>query len=174
MTAKIPKSQIVGLDFPALVDAHRQAKLDHRFTEGVPAPAAPPLIEGAIKRVPHENGPDDFVADYEIVDDLPPPPTLRERKDVLINQVAMKEMEARLAVIPRGKRRLLDIQHAELMRKPVDQHTAEDAAFLDDYGRKQDQMQAITKSAAALEAQIEDLTEETIAKWQVPEFAIYQ
>jgi hypothetical protein len=171
MTARILKSNIInlGFDYAAAVEAFRQAKLDHRFTEGEPAPAAIAIVEAAVKRVPQENGPDDFVADYEIVDDLPPPPTLQERKRELTNQVHLQEMEAYIAVIPRGKRRLLEIQHREITGKPPEQRTAEDVAFLEDYDAKQSRIQAITKAGAILEAQIEDLTEETIAGWRMPE-----
>jgi hypothetical protein len=60
------KSQIGGVDFPAEVEKFRQALLEHRFV-GDAAPQAHAMIEAAVKRVPCEGGPDDFVADYQIM-----------------------------------------------------------------------------------------------------------
>jgi hypothetical protein len=76
MTYKINQTEIdgLGIDYPAEVEAFRQAKLAHRFTEGEAAPSAPAHIEQAIKRVQVDGKPDDFVSDYEVVDDRPKEP----------------------------------------------------------------------------------------------------
>jgi len=119
---RIYKSQAdaVSADFPAAVEAYRQALLNHRFSPpaqqyrpaqpaiapipaqpgvpargrlparpakaghpgraaipaveahpGVPRPTSHPLIEACIVRVPQNNAPDEFVANYEIIDDTP-------------------------------------------------------------------------------------------------------
>jgi len=66
----------LGFDFAAAVVAYRLALLDHRDTEGVPAPVAPsPLVEAAVRRVPTAGAPDDFVADFALVDDPDAAPT---------------------------------------------------------------------------------------------------
>jgi hypothetical protein len=61
---------------------YRQAMLAHRFTADA-APAAPGIIEAAVRRVqpPIEDGkPDDFVIDFEIVDDTRSIQSLRRRR----------------------------------------------------------------------------------------------
>lgn len=85
MTAKIPLSQIKAMpDFEARVHAFVQAKKDHLITEGVGAPTEHHVVESAVRRIPGDGKtPDDFVADYTIVDDtMPaaPAPTLDQRK----------------------------------------------------------------------------------------------
>ncbi len=75
MTVKVLKSHIGSSPFAAEVEDYRQRLLAHRFTVDVPAPmAASAMVEECIKRVQYpieDQKPDDFVADYEIVDDLP-------------------------------------------------------------------------------------------------------
>lgn len=92
MTMRIPLSQVraAGLDFAADVQAFVQAKLDHRFTVGEPAPVAHPLVEAVVHRVPatEPGQPDDFVADYEIIDDTPPPPEAQQAIQVLRETIA--------------------------------------------------------------------------------------
>ncbi len=86
MTAKIPLSQIKAMpDFEARVAAFIQAKKDHLITIGEPSPTEDRLVESAVRRVPGDGHvtPDDFVADYTVVDDTPPAdpaPTLDQRK----------------------------------------------------------------------------------------------
>lgn len=119
MTFQVSKkvADSIAADFPAAVEAYRQAMLEHRFSKpaqqavpaqpaipaipakapkkilgkiiragspgvpgrpalpaipafpGVPAPTAHPIIEACVRRVQFDEGPDDFVADYTIVDD---------------------------------------------------------------------------------------------------------
>lgn len=73
MTVQIPKSQVPD-DFADRVEAFRQALLRHRTTRGVAVPTAHHLIEQCVRRVQYpikDKKPDDFVADFEIVDDTP-------------------------------------------------------------------------------------------------------
>jgi hypothetical protein len=74
MTFQISKSQIpaeFAADFAEHVEAFRQAKLAHHRTVDVPAPASHHLIENSVRRVPRLDLPDEFLADYEIIDDAP-------------------------------------------------------------------------------------------------------
>lgn len=71
MTFTVSKSMIPE-NFPELVDAHIKALMDHRTKVNVPTPTAEPLVEMSVKRL--KNGgkrPDDFIADYAILDDVP-------------------------------------------------------------------------------------------------------
>lgn len=114
MPVRLLKSQVPG-DFAAVVEAHRQALLAHRATVGEPAPVADPLVERCIRRVAEEGGPDDFVADYEIVDDTPSPAEqLRHRKGSLMTEVARAERARLDAISPPGKARLLLLRRADI------------------------------------------------------------
>lgn len=93
MTMQIPLSQVraTGLDFDAAVQAFVQAKRDHRFTIDEPAPvAAHPLVEAVVRRLPATapGQPDDFVADYEIIDDTPLSPEAQQAIQVLRETIA--------------------------------------------------------------------------------------
>ena len=70
MTARISKSYIDGPveGFAERVEAFLKSKRDHRDTIDVPAPTEHPLIEACIRRVRGTER-DDYVSDYQIVDD---------------------------------------------------------------------------------------------------------
>jgi hypothetical protein len=200
MTMKIALSQVKALpfDFEAAVTAFIKAKKDHRSTEGVPAPSAPhPYIEAAVVRVPgsiEEHRADDFVADYEIIDDTPPavpPPTLEQRKMALAVQVGVLANEAIAKVIPPLKQRLWDREHARVLgdigkikiqeNEPMDvwrgralstikqTAPADHASFTAHEDRKR-KVDAIIHQVALGESAIHDLTEETIEAWQPAPF----
>lgn len=83
---QIPLSQSGPADqFAQAVEAHRQAKLAHRFTVSVPAPTADYLVESVVGRVQGEPGkPDDFVVlPFEIIDDTPRTPEQQKAIDTL-------------------------------------------------------------------------------------------
>jgi hypothetical protein len=88
MTFQIAKSVIDGLpyNYTESVEAFRQAKLAHQFTGDVD-PSAPAIIEQAVRRVPVEDEADDFVADYEVINDV----TLDSRKQALVSLIRSKE-----------------------------------------------------------------------------------
>jgi hypothetical protein len=182
MTRQIPLSQIGDADtFKKRVEAFRQAKIDHQKTLGVPAPQEHHLVEAVVRRVPHRNGDpamaagaeatsgaDDYVIDdYEIVDDRP---SLRERKDALIHQVAERERELMIAAMAPGRRRLAGLRAQEIYQKPQAERSDADNQFLVETQARLDREAAIGRHAAELQAAIEDLTEGTIGTWQPAPF----
>lgn len=166
MPLQIPKSQIdrLGFDFAPAVEAYRQAKLAHRMTQHLPAPVAHPLVERVVTRKPVEGQPDDFVADYEIVDDTPVL-TLAQRKQELMNAVTREEVALIGSILPPGKRRLRSMEHARLSLKPSTQCTIDELRKLNTWKLDDQQMETISYHAATLHAEIEDLTEATIGGW---------
>lgn len=120
MPIRLVLSQVRALpfDFEAGVAAHIKAKMDHRFAViGEPAPAAAhPWIEHAVKRVNMGEGqPDDFVPDYEIIDDTPPPLTLDQKKQVLSHQVMMARAEVAHKIVPQLKARIWSIKYHRVL-----------------------------------------------------------
>lgn len=121
MTMKIAKSVIdaLGFDFPAAAAAYAAALTAHLKTEGEPAPIAPHhLVAQAVTRsiIPHDPAP--FRADFEVVDDTPPPAPplpLAERKQRLSAAVTQDEAEAYAALTPPGKTRLHALQESEVL-----------------------------------------------------------
>ena len=132
---------------------------------GAPRPTAHPLIEACIVRVQSPGLPDDFVADYEIVDDTPPPPTLQERKYKLMGSIELEEGKLAVAIWPHGKRRLDSIKQVAILNKQESARTAEEVQFLSDLTSKQNRLRDINLTTATLLSEIEDLTEETIGSW---------
>ncbi len=116
MTVTLTKSSLPP-DFEERVEAFRKKLLQHRFTEREPAPVEIPLIESCIARVQYpvkHLKPDDFIADYVIIDDTPPPPappTLQERKDKLLHNLMMAEQGLVTQLLPAGKTRLYSIKY---------------------------------------------------------------
>lgn len=170
MTLKVNKSQLAGVDFAAVVEEHRQALLAHRFTVGEPAPVAHSMIEGAVRRVPIAGSADDFVADFEVVDDTPPPPSIEERRNDLLVLVRTAEIAAARAVIGNGKLRLLSLDARTAMLKPVDERTPADIATLKTLNDVTAKREAIERHAATLEAEIEDLPDDAIAGYKFEAF----
>lgn len=158
---QILKSQIGDSDFVAAVEQYRQALLDHRFTEGQPAPTAHALVEACVRRVAVPGEPDDFVSDFEIVDDTPPPPpepTLEERKAKLISESRLKEIAVIGALMPAGKLRLfqMDVQIAAMV--PEANRSPQQIELLQHWAEYQDQVHQIQYESAKREAAIEDMT----------------
>jgi hypothetical protein len=196
MPLKLYLSQINALPFAfeAAVSDYIAEKMAHRFTVGEPAPSAGHAwVENAVKRVPGGEGkPDDFVADYEIVDDTPPPPTLDEQKQALVAKVHADYHAAQTTMIPPLKARLWGLEHARILTalstivpmqsdETSEAHQARalpilakkapaDAAFLGDYLARQKKMHAVILHLATMESQIHDLTAETIDAWKPAPF----
>jgi hypothetical protein len=197
MTLKIALSQLKALpfDFEQAVASFVKAKQDHRQTEGEMAPCAPhPYVEAAVKRVPGSIEPpraDEFVADYEIVDDSPPPKSLDQRKTELAGKVGLMANEAMAQIIPPLKHRLWEMEHARIqqdlaMVKPLENETRElwlaraldaikqaspaDHASFTAHEIRKAKLAAIIRHMAICESDIHDLTEATIDAWSVPPF----
>ena len=165
MTFEIPKSVIDSLpyDFAEAVEAHIKAKEEHRFT-GNAAPTAPELVESAIRRDQYavsEGKPDDFVADYVIVDDTPPPPpppTLEQRKAAAYAQSRAQEVSDIEAIMPPGKVRLMNIDANDAFAVSEDKRTADHKKALQNLAEYNARVAEIQRAAAVREAEIDDLT----------------
>lgn len=169
MTLKIALSHVkslLPLDFEAAVADFIKAKQDHRQTVGEPAPSPPHgIIESAIRRLPgsiEDNRADEFIADYEIVDDTPPPPTLDERKTVLANEVRTVAQAAIDLLSPPLKRRLLTMEAARAMAIEEAKRTPADKALIAAHQDRTARTEATNYHLALTEAQIHDLTDATI------------
>lgn len=149
--------------------AGRPASPELPAIEGEARPIHDQLVEACIVRVQREGQADDFVADYEIIDDTPPPPpppTLQQRKDRLINEILLKETKLLNAAWPVGKRRLDNFKAQEVLKKKPEAHTPDEKLFLADLTAKQDKVNDISYRTSVLTSAIEDLTEETIGSWK--------
>jgi hypothetical protein len=145
------------------VEKFRQAKLAHRFTGDI-APSAPAIIEHAVRRVPRDGQADDFVADYEVIDDVPVP-TLAGRKAVLLGKIRTAEAAAMARIISPGRERLMGLDLNAVYAKPEAARGDADRALLAKSTDIAARKQAIQRCGAALEVEVEDLTEATIGGW---------
>jgi hypothetical protein len=103
------------------------------------------------------------VVDYELIDDLPPPPTLRQRKDALITKIALAERDVLDKILsPPGKRRMEALKLNDIAGKKENEHTHEEKQLLAAFTAQQNRVKAMHHKAAALQSDVEDLTEETI------------
>lgn len=159
-------------NFEELVKQHIEALEKHRFTKNVPAPVADSLVEAAIIRVQHppkERQLDEFKANYEIIDDTPPPPSLREKKAKLIRQV--EERETYLIeefAVPAGKVRSHSIKFVDILNRGGPQ-TPEEEAFMAESRERTAKLDKINRNVAEVMSAIEDLTEDNIDSFVVPE-----
>lgn len=137
---------------------------------GKPRPTAVhPLVEKAVKRVQTQGQPDKYVADYVVVDDRPPP-SLEEKKHKLVSELRFAENAVMEKVLPARKIRLAHIKYNDALSLDESVRTAEHekdiALVVTMHGvREQNALKA-----AQAEADIEDLTEQTIDSWQPPDF----
>jgi hypothetical protein len=177
MTFQINKSEADALpfDFAEAVEAHRLALIEHRQT-GNATPTADPRVEAAVRRiiVPLEEGrPDDFVADFEIIDDTPPPPeppTPADRRAQLLNKVQVAQAEAAAKVISPARARLLSMDVSRVYTKPADGRTPADDAIFAQHAAIQARLNALTYHTATLEVEIEELADDQLESWQMPAF----
>lgn len=157
------------IDFDAAVQRYVQAMIAHQRTRGIAAPIAHPLVERCVARVLSTvpKKPDTFVAEYEVIDDRPPPPSLRELKNALLHKVQAVEVAAREAVIPPGKIPAMMLAAAKASQVlEVDRTPEQKAAIaLQDsiYGR----FTRLSEWSAGKMSEIEDLTDDNIAAWSI-------
>jgi hypothetical protein len=163
MTLNLKKSQVDALpfDFEQAVRDFIAAKETHRFT-GDAAPRADALVESAVSRIQYPidaRKPDDFIADYRIEDDTPPPPTLEQRKLNMIAECRQAEKAAIDALMPAGKWRLLEMDFQRATRVPKQDRSPEQVRFIEQRGDLVERIEEIRYAAAQREAEIEDLAE---------------
>lgn len=156
MTIEIPKSFVVALpyDFVAEVAKYIAALEAHRDS-GDAAPHSYAEVEVAVRRLQHpiEDGkPDDFVADYVIVDDTPPPPSLAERKVAAIVDLRRQEQAEIDAVIAPERRRLQQMTFSRALR--ADPKTPADEAVISAHQAIEAQLEAISFRYAEREADL--------------------
>jgi hypothetical protein len=170
MTFQIAKSVLNALSYSYAdeVEKFRQAKLAHRFTGDI-APSAPAIIEHAVRRVPREGEADDFVADYEVIDDVAAP-TLAERKAALLGKIRTAEAAASARIISPGRERLMGLDLNAVYAKPEADRSDADRALLATSADIAVRKQAIQRHGAALEVEVEDLTDAAMDGWTMRPF----
>lgn len=177
MTLKVALSQVKALpfDFETEVKTYIAALVAHQSTIGEPAPSAPhSLVEHAVKRVQYgvdDGKPDTFVADYEIEDDTPPPPTLDERKVRLAAEASTAAEGAVSQFYPPLRRRLVNMEANAARAVEEKKRTEDQKAAVVRVDSINEKYAAIQWKLARAEAEIHDLTEETIDSWKVPDFS---
>lgn len=178
-------------DFKSAVDSFVHAKMEHRFTIGEAAPGAPHIwVEMAVRRVSgSDEKPDTFEAYYQIVDDMPPPPTLDERKNQIAQDVITAATAAIAKISPPLKQAYWNIEYArvqgDIAKVPVKEGETQDtwlSRALDVVKKKSPEDYAsyvaqenrakaigsIHRVVAKAHSDIHDLTEKTIDGWVAP------
>jgi hypothetical protein len=150
------------------VEAFRQAKLAHRFTGDI-APSAPAEIEHAVRRVHTEGQADDFITDYEIVEDIPVP-TLAERKQALVGAIRNAEAAALAEIISPARERLMGLDLNAVYARPETARSDADRALLAKATAIASRKDTIHRHGIHLEIAVEELTEATIDGWTAQEF----
>lgn len=112
MTVKVYKS-LMPHDFAAQVADYIEALNAHRHTVGIPRPTAPSdLVHSVVMRRIHPiaaKKPDDYFADYEVIDDTPKPkeePVAPRAKPVkAVQPPKKKKAKIKLSPLKKKKRR---------------------------------------------------------------------
>lgn len=112
--------------------------------------------------------PDDFIANYEIINDAPLPITLEQRKQALEGELLNQSKLAREAVVPPRRRLLADLKAQEA--KSAETPSPEQTAFVVEYDAMQQRLVTVQRHFAEQLNEIEDLTEETIGAWKPKPF----
>lgn len=175
MPFEVPLSLIVDQpSFDQGVQLHIKALTDFTKTRGKPRPVAHPLIEKSVKRVVYpvnQKKPDSYVADYTFKDDTPKiePLTLEDKKNRLVALLHNAAIAAKNKILPQRKFRLflLNVKDA-VDKKEVDRSDA-DKALIAEHNDIQTKWNVIDRKLAEAESAIEDLTDDTVDSWQVPQ-----
>lgn len=167
-----------AVEFGEAVQKHIAALTAHtKEKRNTPRPTAPIEVEMAVKRVQfpiEDKKPDAFEPDYTVIEDPLPAPlnlTLEDKKIMLQSKLGMAEEEAKRAVLPPRKMRLLTLAATEAFQKPEDQRSTSEVAIIDTWNTVNAKWRKISLIAAKAESDIEDLTEGNILTWEVPVFA---
>lgn len=172
--------------FEQAVFEHVERLKEFNGSVGKPRPTAHPLIEACVKRTSYPKAskkPDEYAADYVIIDDSPPPPpepaplALEDRKRMLVMELRAAEVAAKESVLPARKHRLLLLQAGAAQQKLKAKDGQIDDSYLNDdekaklaeVQRVQAGYNVIELAAAQAESDIEDLTDDTVDSWQLPQ-----
>lgn len=159
MTLTVLKSQVGDeADYRAAVEAYIDALVAHQMTEGQPAPSVAGIVESAVVRQMQAQGPDVFVADYEWVNDDPPPPSDAEvaatDKARKLAEIRQWEQEAIARVMPPERMRLANLDYARAVRVPVDDRTEEQKTLITKHEADMAAVEDIQYEAAQREAEL--------------------
>lgn len=141
-------------------------------TVGQPRPVTSPIIEACVKRVQRSGFPDSYEPDYIIVDDAPPPPpalNIDDQKSLLMAQLAHAENVAKNSVMKVGKIRLASLRMQAASTVLEADRTPQQHKDISHYQDVAAIYNQIEMAAAQAQSDIEDLTEETIAAWSMPD-----
>lgn len=168
-------SEIKGdaLAFKMAVDAHAARLLAFGKEVGKPRPMASPMVEAALKRVQVKGQPDNYEADYTIIDDTPPPPAplnLEDKKVQLHYQLSLAETEIKNKIMPLRKRRLSEMQYGMAVSKKEENRSPEEINTITSFLETNKKWSNVSLIAAQAESDIEDLTEDNIESWKLPDF----
>lgn len=175
MPFEVPMSLIVDKPgFEQGVALHIKALTEFTKTRGKPRPVAHPLIEKAIKRVTYpikDKKPDGFVADYVFKDDTPQVQalSLEDKKNRLVAQLRNEEAIAKHKLLPQRKVRLFMLQVGAASVKKDEDKIDADHALIAQHADLQAKWNDLEHKAALAESAIEDLTDDTVDSWQVPQ-----
>lgn len=165
MTFRMTRTALKALpyDFVRAVEEHRAALLAHRFS-GDAAPTADSVVEQALRRVRREGEPDDFVVDYEVIEDVVPPSAVEQRQSLLA-ALRQAEVSARDAVIGAGRLRRLGLDVSRILARPESDRTTDDRSVLASYAAVQARLERIQYHAAIQEEALETLPAVELAGW---------
>lgn len=179
MAIKVSLLQIQGLGhtaetFSTLVEEHRQALIVHGKSIGVPAPI--PKIYGLeaciVRTAATDEHEESFVSDFEIVDDLPPPPTLDEKKMVHVRTTHELFNKAISDAFPQLKRRLWGLTYEDIVEKPTAARSDSERLFQRQHEARLKYEKDAYRHLARLESEIDDLTSDTVDGWKPEPFDI--
>jgi hypothetical protein len=130
--------------------------------QAYPAPTAPPDIMASIN-------PATLQSDYEVVDAIPVEKgdivALELRKSELHHQVQQMEAIAQHNLLPARKWRLAGLEYERAMNTPEADRVIEDNEMIRGHAARISKRRDIQIHHARLEAQIEDLSFDTINSW---------
>jgi hypothetical protein len=122
-----------------------------------------------VSRVQTPGQADDFVADYEILEDIPVP-TLAERKQALVAAIRALETAALANIISPARERLMGLDVNAVYVKPEAERSDADRALLARLSQLAARKEIVHRHSAGLEIAVEELTEATIGGWTAKEF----